>query len=594
MLQSIFLMSYATDILPETRSADLSHYRRDFPILSTTVRGKPLVYLDNGATTQKPSVVIETVEKFYREHNSNIHRGVYSLSQEATDSYEWARRRIAQFIKAAENEIVFTRGTTEGINLVASSWGRANLKSGDEIILSALEHHSNIVPWQLVAEATGAVIRVIPVNDAGELQLDEYEKLLSDRTKMVAVGHVSNSLGTINDVARIIAKAHAAGSLVLIDGAQWVAHHPTDVKNLDCDFYAFSGHKLFGPTGVGVLYGKCAILEKMPPYQGGGDMIESVSFKKTLYAKPPARFEAGTPNIAGAIGLAAAIDYVDSVGFDKIVPYENDLLAYATEKVLQIPGLRIIGTARFKATVISFVLENPAVSILQIGMELDHDGVAVRTGHHCCQPVMDRMEVPGTSRISMAFYNTREDIDIAVASLQRIVQEARAAKPASASAQTAPETNGELPYPPATAGSVSAAGDELAENFDMLDDKEAKNEYVLEMGTNLPNTFAVLKKVTPRVVGCMSEVYLVARRKPGTADVVEFIADADAPIVRGLISVLQALFSGQRAGEILGYDIEAFFRRIGLDSFISSQRRNGLSGMIQRLRQAAQMIGQHS
>jgi cysteine desulfurase/selenocysteine lyase len=276
------------------------------------------------------------------------------------------------------------------------------------------------------------------------------------------------------------------------------------------------------------------------------------------------------------------------------VPYENDLLAYATEKVLQIPGLRIIGTARFKATVISFVLENPAVSILQIGMELDHDGVAVRTGHHCCQPVMDRMEVPGTSRISMAFYNTREDIDIAVASLQRIVQEARAAKPASASAQTAPETNGELPYPPATAGSVSAAGDELAENFDMLDDKEAKNEYVLEMGTNLPNTFAVLKKVTPRVVGCMSEVYLVARRKPGTADVVEFIADADAPIVRGLISVLQALFSGQRAGEILGYDIEAFFRRIGLDSFISSQRRNGLSGMIQRLRQAAQMIGQHS
>jgi cysteine desulfurase / selenocysteine lyase len=585
-------MTQATDILPKTRLVDLSHYRKDFPILSTTVRGNPLVYLDNGATTQKPAIVIETVENFYRQHNANIHRGVYSLSQEATDAYEWARRRIAQFINAAENEVVFTRGTTESINLVAASWGRANLKSGDEIILTALEHHSNIVPWQLVAEATGAVIRVIPVNDAGELLLDEYEKLLSPRTKMVAVGHVSNSLGTINDVARIIAKAHAAGALTLIDGAQWVAHHPTDVQKLDCDFYAFSGHKLFGPTGIGVLFGKCKLLEKMPPYQGGGDMIESVSFQKTLYAKPPSRFEAGTPNIAGAIGLAAAIDYVSSVGFDKIEPYESDLLAYATEKLAHVPGLRIIGIARTKATVISFVLEDPVVPMLQVGMELDHDGIAVRTGHHCCQPLMDRMNVPGTSRISMAFYNTRGDIDAAVASLQRIVKDARAAQPIAAKAPL--ETNGELPYPQALADSVSAAGDALAEDFEMLEDREAKNEYVLEMGAKLPNTFPVLKKVTPRVVGCMSEVYLVARRKPGTKDVLEFIADADAPIVRGLISVLQGLFSGQRTGEILAYDVEGFFRRIGLDSFISSQRRNGLAGMIYRLRQSAQAIGQTS
>jgi len=585
-------MTQATDILPKTRLVDLSHHRKDFPILSTTVRGNPLVYLDNGATTQKPAIVIETIENFYRRHNANIHRGVYSLSQEATDAYEWARRRIAQFINAAENEVVFTRGTTESINLVAASWGRANLKAGDEIILTALEHHSNIVPWQLVAEATGAVIRVIPVNDAGELLLDEYEKLLSPRTKMVAVGHVSNSLGTINDVARIIAKAHAAGALTLIDGAQWVAHHATDVQKLDCDFYAFSGHKLFGPTGIGVLFGKCKHLEKMPPYQGGGDMIESVSFQKTLYAKPPSRFEAGTPNIAGAIGLAAAIDYVSSVGFDQIEPYESDLLAYATEQVARVPGLRIIGAARSKATVISFVLEDPVVPMLQIGMELDHDGIAVRTGHHCCQPLMDRMNVPGTSRISMAFYNTRGDIDAAVASLQRIVKDARAAQPAVA--KTPLETKGELPYPQALADSVSSAGDALAEDFEMLEDREAKNEYVLEMGAKLPNSFAVLKKVTPRVVGCMSEVYLVARRKPGTKDVLEFIADADAPIVRGLISVLQGLFSGQRVGEILAYDVEGFFRRIGLDSFISSQRRNGLAGMIYRLRQSAQAIGQTS
>jgi cysteine desulfurase/selenocysteine lyase len=614
-------MTSATEKLQGTRTGDLSEYRRDFPILSTTMRGKPLVYLDNGATTQKPAVVIETVEKFYREHNSNIHRGVYSLSQEATDAYEWARRRIAQFINAAENEVVFTRGTTEAINLVAASWGRTNLRRGDEIILTALEHHSNIVPWQLIAEATGAVIQVIPVNDAGELRLDEYEKLLSPRTKMVAVGHVSNSLGTINDVERIIARAHAVGAVTLIDGAQWVAHHATDVKKLDCDFYAFSGHKLFGPTGVGVLFGKCALLETMPPYQGGGDMIESVSFKKTLYARPPARFEAGTPNISGAIGLAAAIEYVDSVGFDQIVPYETDLLAYATEKVSTVPGLRIIGTAQSKATVISFVLEDPAVPIIQVGMELDSDGVAVRTGHHCCQPVMDRMEVPGTSRISMAFYNTRADIDTAVASLQRIVREAgagnakKALTPALSQSTTRPgslqagrggnagsaallggaathphEGNGELPYPAATAGSVSAAGDALAEDFDVLDDREAKNEYVLEMGAKLPDTFGVLKKVTPRVVGCMSEVYLVARRKPGSSDTLEFIADADAPIVRGLISVLQALFSGQKAKEILAYDTEGFFRRIGLDSFISSQRRNGLAGMTQRLRQAANLI----
>jgi len=585
-------MSQTTDIFPETRVADLSRYRKDFPILSTSMRGKPLVYLDNGATTQKPAAVIETVERFYREHNANIHRGVYTLSQEATDAYEWARRRVAKFINAAESEVVFTRGTTEAINLVAATWGRSTLKSGDEIILSAIEHHSNIVPWQLIAEASRAVIRVIPVTEAGDLLLDEFEQLLSPRTKMVAVCHVSNSLGTINDVRRIVDKAHAARAVVLIDGAQWVAHHPTDVRELGCDFYAFSGHKLFGPTGIGVLFGKAELLERMPPYQGGGDMIESVSFKKTLYARPPARFEAGTPNIAGAIGLAAAIDYVESIGFDRIIAHETALLAYATEQLARVPGLRIIGTARSKATVISFVLEDPVVPILQIGMELDRDGIAVRTGHHCCQPLMDRMNIPGTSRISMAFYNTRAEIDAAVASLLRITRQAGVAAPAAK--QDAAAGNGELIYPAATAPSIEAAAEELAENFGMLEDRDAKNEYVLELGARLPNTFSLLKKVTHRVTGCMAEVYLVPRRKPGTADVVEFVADADAPIVRGLIALLEALYSGQSAGAILSYDVESFFRRIGLDAFISSQRRNGLSGMIQRIRQAAQAIGQSS
>jgi cysteine desulfurase/selenocysteine lyase len=573
-----------TQIAEKTRG-DLVRHRGDFPILATRVHGKPLVYLDNGATTQKPTAVIDAVERFYREQNANIHRGVYTLSQRATDAYESARRTVAKFIGADEHEIVFTRGTTEGINLIAACWGRKFLKPGDEIILTALEHHSNIVPWQLIAESVGAVIRVIPINDAGELLLNEYAKLLSDRTKIVAVAHVSNSLGTINDVKKITAMAHDVGAVVLIDGAQWVAHHPTDVREIGCDFYAFSGHKLFGPTGIGALFGKAELLARMPPYQGGGDMIESVSFQKTRYAKPPTRFEAGTPNIAGAIGLAAAIGYVESIGFEAIVAHENALLAYATEQVQRVPGLRIIGTAAAKATVVSFVLENPAVPILEIGMQLDRDGIAIRTGHHCCQPVMDRMNIPGTSRISLAFYNLKSEIDAAVASLLRIVESA-----AQKSEATPPAPAMELAYPQATAATPKAAADALAENFEMFEDREAKNEYLLDLAGRLPQTFALLKKVAPRVTGCMAEVYLVPRRKPGTRDVVEFVADADAPIVRGLIALLQGLYSGQSAPAILAFDVEAFFRRIGLDSFISSQRRNGLAGMIQRIRGAADAI----
>jgi cysteine desulfurase / selenocysteine lyase len=581
--------------------------RADFPILATRTHGKPLVYLDNGATTQKPRQVIDAISRYYESQNANIHRGVYHLSQVATELYESARKKIAAFINAPdERQVLFTRGTTEAINLVAACWGRTFLRPGDEVIVSAMEHHSNIVPWQIACEATGARLRVIPMNDAGELLLDEYGRMLSDgRTKLVSVVHVSNSLGTINDVRRIAEMAHDARALVMVDGAQWVAHHPTDVQDLGADFYAFSGHKLFGPTGIGVLYGRRELLERMPPYQGGGDMIESVTFERTTYAPLPNKFEAGTPDIAGAIGLGAAIDYVRSIGFDAFEPYEAGLLAYATERLLTVPGLRIVGTARHKGGVLSFVLENPPVAALDIGMKLDLDGVAVRTGHHCCQPVMDRFCIPATTRASLAFYNTRADIDALVAGLQKIVAEAKesnrsaaaAASPKSAADSPNGDGNGksagtaaEVVYPKAAAASPAEAAEDLAESFEMLEERDEKNQYVLDLGQRLPHTFDLLKTVTTRVPGCMSEVYVVGRRAPGSSDTLEFVADANADIVRGLIAILQRLYSGQRAADVLAFDVEGFFRRIGLDQFITSQRRNGLAGMVQRIRGMAEQI----
>jgi cysteine desulfurase / selenocysteine lyase len=397
----------------------VKRWREDFPILSSLARGKPLVYLDNAATTQKPRQVIKAVQHYYQAQNANIHRGVYWLSQEATHLYEAARVKVRKYIGAADSrEIVFTRGTTESINLVAATFGRTNFRAGDEIIVSGMEHHSNIVPWQMLCEQTGAVLRVAPFNERGELLMDEYEKLLSGRTKLVAMVHVSNSLGTINPVGEIIRLAHAHGAVVLLDGAQWVAHGPTDVRHLDADFYAFSGHKLYGPTGIGVLYAKAALLEKMPPYQGGGDMIHSVTFEKTTYADPPQRFEAGTPNIAGAVGLGAAIDYVNSIGLPAMAAHETALLDYATKGLSDIDGLRLIGTARSKAGVVSFVLGH--VHPHDIGTVLDAEGVAIRTGHHCCQPVMDRLEIPATARASFAFYNTKAEIDALIAAVRKV------------------------------------------------------------------------------------------------------------------------------------------------------------------------------
>ncbi len=417
-------MSKASDLLvtgPRDRigSYDAAAIRRDFPILDQTVNGKPLVYLDNAATTQKPTAVIDAVSGFYLHDNSNIHRGLHELSQRATAAYETARKKVQRFLNAAEDrEIVFVRGTTEAINLVVSSYGRNHVGNGDEVLITAMEHHSNIVPWQMLCEEKGALLRVVPINDAGELILDELERLLGPRTRIVSVVHQSNALGTINPIDRIVELAHDRNIPVCVDGAQAAAHLEVDVRALDCDFYAFSAHKLYGPSGVGVLYGKAGLLESMPPYQGGGEMISSVTFEKTIYNKIPHKFEGGTPNIAGVIGLGAAIDYLAEIDREKAAAHEADLLRYATGAVKQIPRLRIIGTAREKASVLSFVMEG--IHPHDIGTVLDQEGIAVRAGHHCTQPLMARFGLPATARASMAIYNTREEIDALVAGIHRV------------------------------------------------------------------------------------------------------------------------------------------------------------------------------
>jgi cysteine desulfurase/selenocysteine lyase len=398
---------------------DVQALRNDFPILRERVHDKPLVYLDNAATTQKPQAVIDRLTEFYAHDNANVHRGVHVLSERATDAYEGARLTVCRFLNAADpKEIVFVRGTTEAINLVAQSYGRGHVGPGDEVVITTMEHHSNIVPWQILCEQVGAQLRVVPITDAGELRLDAYEASLSERTKIVAVVHVSNALGTINPVDQIVRLAHGRGIPVLVDGAQAVAHMPVDVRALDCDFFTFSGHKIFGPTGIGVLYAKASLLEAMPPYQGGGDMISSVTFERTLYNVLPYKFEAGTPNIAGAIGLAAALEYVEAIGRDHVHAHERGLLAYGTDALSQIAGLRLTGTAAQKAGILAFVLEG--VHPHDIGTILDREGIAIRTGHHCCQPLMDRLGVPATARASLALYNTREEIDALATALDKV------------------------------------------------------------------------------------------------------------------------------------------------------------------------------
>jgi len=404
--------------LNPSRATTLQDCARDFPILTQTVHGKPLVYLDNGATTQKPQAVIDAEQRYYVQSNANIHRGVHTLSQQATDLYEAARARVHTFLHAdAAMDVVFVRGTTEAINLVAYAWGQDHLKAGDEILITEMEHHANIVPWQLLCQRTGAVLRVAPVTDAGGLDLDAWQVLLNPRTRIAAFAHVSNALGTINPVAEMTRLAHAAGALVLIDGAQAVAHQMVDLHTLGCDFYTFSAHKLYGPTGLGVLAARHDLLQAMPPWQSGGDMIRTVSFAGTTYADAPQRFEAGTPHIAGVMGFAAALDYVDALGRDAIAAHEHDLLQYATAQLRRVPGLRIIGTSAHKAGIISFLIDG--IHPHDLGTLLDLEGVAVRTGHHCAMPVMTRLSLPGTVRASFGVYNTRADVDALVAAIYK-------------------------------------------------------------------------------------------------------------------------------------------------------------------------------
>jgi cysteine desulfurase/selenocysteine lyase len=398
---------------------DVERIRKDFPILHQEVHGKPLVYLDNAATAQKPQAVIDALASYYATDNANVHRGVHRLSERATEAYEGARARIQRFLNAAQTrEIIFVRGATEGINLVAQTYGRRAVGPGDEIVITALEHHSNIVPWQMLCEEKGAVLRVVPIDDAGEVDVAAYERLLDERTRVVAIAHVSNALGTIVPVKPMIDAAHRRGIPVLVDGAQAVPHLRVDVQTLDCDFYTFSGHKTYGPTGIGVLYGKTALLEQMPPFQGGGDMIKSVSFEKTVYNDLPYKFEAGTPHIAGAIGLGVALEYLEGLELDHVAAYEHELLAHGTERLARIPGLRLIGTAREKAGVLSFVVDG--IHPHDVGTILDREGIAVRTGHHCAMPVMTRFEIAATTRASLAFYNTHEEIDALADALGRV------------------------------------------------------------------------------------------------------------------------------------------------------------------------------
>ncbi len=596
------------EVAPRSLSAkapggfDPRRVRQDFPVLQQKVHGKPLVYLDNAATTQKPQAVLDALRHYYATDNANIHRAVHQLSERATRDYESARGKVRHFLNAADDrEVVFVRGATEGINLVAQSWGRANLRAGDEIVISWMEHHSNIVPWQMLCEQTGAVLRVVPINDDGELLLDELEKLLSERTRLVSMVHLSNSLGTINPVERIVELAHACGAKVLIDAAQSASHLTVDVKDLDCDFLVFSGHKVYGPTGVGVLYGKAALLEAMPPWQGGGDMIRSVSFAKTTYADLPNKFEAGTPNIAGVIGLGAALDYLRSVGLEAVAAHEDALLQHATEKVRQIHGVRIVGNAAHKAAVLSFVVEGGRLAALDVGTKLDLEGIAVRTGHHCCQPVMERFGVAGTARASFAMYNTLAEVDFFAAVLADVVEESHrralavAAEPqrcpaevalCNSTAETCPPKLG-VAYAPGMGESPQDVAAEIAEVFEYLESWNDRYQYLIELGEKMPALPEEMKTECTRVRGCQSTVFLTARQRPGTEDVVEFLADSDAQIVRGLIALLEHLFSGQKAADILAFDVEDYFRRLGLDQHLSMNRRNGLAAMVQRVRQHA-------
>jgi cysteine desulfurase/selenocysteine lyase len=559
--------------LPATSAPalDVARVRADFPALQQTVHdGQPLVYLDNAATSQKPQVVLDRLAAYYGQENSNIHRGVHTLSQQATDAYEQARATMAAFVNApSTHEVIFTRGTTEAINLVASTFGRVQVSEGDEVVISGMEHHSNIVPWQMLCEQQGARLRVIPINDRGEIDLDAYLDLLGERTKLVALVHISNALGTINPVKRMIAAAHDREIPVLIDGAQAVPHQRVDVQALDADFYCLSGHKMFGPTGVGILYGKEAHLQVMPPYQGGGDMIERVTFERTTYDRLPHKFEAGTPHIAGGLGLAAAANFMTDLGHDAIQAHEDALLAYATERLDALDGLRLIGTAENKASVLSFVLDG--VHPYDAGTLLDRQGIAVRTGHHCTQPLMDRLGLEGTIRASLALYNTREDVDALVDALRSL--------------RMTMASNDRTVSAPAPAVAVEETVEErmqdVIDEFTFLDDLNLRREHLMDLGASLPVLDEQYRADDYRIHGCQSKVWLHAEERDGR---VRFRADSNAMITKGLIALLVRVLDGQPPQAILEADLDQFLEDIGMEHLISVNRKNGLAEMIKQIK----------
>lgn len=560
---------------------DVEHIRALFPALHQEMRGGwPLVYLDNAASTQKPQSVIDRLTAYYTREHSNVHRGVYRLSQQATDAYEGARARIARFINANHShEVVFTRGTTEAINIVASSFGKRHLQEHDEVLVSAMEHHSNLVPWQMVCQEQGATLRILPINDDGELVLEALDGLLTERTRLVSLVHVSNSLGTINPVRTVIAAAHARGIPVLLDGAQATLHMPIDVQELDCDFYCFSGHKVFGPTGIGVLYGKEAMLEDLPPFQGGGDMIEHVSYEKSVYAGLPYKFEAGTPHIAGVVGLAAALDTLEHIGLSAVEAYEQELVAYGRNALQEVEGIRMVGTAKEKAGVFSFLLGD--ASPYDVGRLLDERGIAVRTGHHCTMPVMDRLGVPGTVRASLALYNTRDEIDALVEALhvvrERFIamrQRGRTARPISTAVD-----NGSV--------TIAERRHQIIEEFNFFDDIDDKREHLMELGEALPPYDELWKTDTHLVNGCLSKVWFRTEARTGRA---YFHADSNTMITKGMVALFVRLLSGQAPEAILATDLDAFLADLGMQDLVSGRRKNGLEAMIHRVRYDTRVV----
>lgn len=552
--------------------------RADFPTLRQEVYGHPLVYLDSAASSLKPQCVIDCLANYYTNEHSNVHRGVHYLSQRATERYETSRQRLAKFVGSpSERSIVFTRGTTEAINLVASVLGDKYIRRGDEILTTVMEHHSNLVPWQLLAQKSGARLRVSNVLPDGTLDLDAFVDQMNDRTRLVTLGHVSNSLGTLNPVEQVIEEAHTRGIAVLLDGAQGLPHLPLNMEALNCDFYCASSHKAYGPTGIGFLYGRETILEELAPWHGGGDMIEEVHRTSSTWADIPHKFEAGTPNIAGVLGMAAAIDYIDSVGIESLRIREKTLLQYAHLQVSTVPGLRIVGTSPEKVGVLSFLLEGKHP--YDVGYALDQAGIAVRTGHHCTMPLMKHLGIPGTVRASLGAYNTRQDIDRLVTRLKEIV-----AGPLTRTGPTTSEAPSCENDEPSNEETIQSRKSAILEDMELFDDADGRREYLIELGEDLPSMKASLKTEANRIHGCLAMVWLHSTVRNGR---IYFEADSDALITRGMIALLIRLTNGQPPRSILETDLMALIHDVGLPSLITARRKNGLNHMLERIQKEA-------